>query len=122
MTIADDMTALADALMDTYGQPAEYRPGGDEGMAVQVTVRCKPQRVLAWERRMLRIMDISVRAADVPTPYYGDVFVVHGLAWTISALPVDTLAGAEIASHAGGALWQIIVMQDSVPTLRGGLA
>lgn len=122
MTIAEDMTALADALMDTYGQPAEYRPGGDEGMTMPVTLRCKPQRVLAWERRMLRIMDISVRATDVPTPYYGDVFVVHGQAWTISALPVDSLAGAEITSHAGGVLWQIIVMQDAIPTLRGGLA
>ena len=123
MNVADDMTALADALMETYGQPAEYRPGGDEGRARTVTVRCKPQRLVSWERRMLRMMDLSVRAAEVHNPYYGDVLVVSGIAWTLAALPVDSgMSGAEIVSHAGGALWQLLVTQDSLPTLRGGVA
>lgn len=114
MTIPADMAAMADDLMATLGVPATYRAGGT-GDGVAVTVRCKPRQVMLDERIRMHVMEISVRAADVADPDYGDTFEIDGATWTIKGLPVGD---GEIKSHAMGALWQLVLTRDARPTRR----
>lgn len=111
MTIAEDMQAMADDLMRTFGVDATYRAGG-AGAGVAVTVRCKPKQT-AWDgSKKMKVMDISVRSTEVSDPEYGDTFEIDGAAWKISGLSPDRAA---IASHAGGTLWQLVLVSDARP-------
>lgn len=119
MTIAADMQAIADDLMRMFGVPATYVAiGADpDDEPVECTVRCKPKRLMTMERGRMWVMEISVRSSEVAEPNFGDVFTIDGDAWKLSSLPLDS---DEIASHAGGALWQLTLVKDAISTGRGG--
>lgn len=119
MSIADDMVAMANDMMSTFGVAATYLPsGGDpDDDAVAVTVRCKPQYVMVTDRGRMRVMDVSVRASEVSAPDFGDTFTIDGAAWKLSALPDGA---SEINSTAMGALWQLTLVKDPVSSGRGG--
>ena len=118
MTIAADMQAIADDLMRMFGVPAKYRASGDGAWEeIDVTVRCKPKRMMTMERGRMWVMEISVRSSEVAEPIFGDVFTIEGEAWKLSSLPLEFY---EITSHAGGALWQLTLVGDAISTGRGG--
>lgn len=113
-----DMQELADAIMADWGEPAVYRADGEDP-GLPVTVRRKPCQLALDERTRMYLVEISVRATEVPKPDYGDTFEMDGEIWTLRGLPDgDT----EIMSHARGVLWQLILTRDARPTLRGGIA
>jgi hypothetical protein len=62
-------------------------------------------------------MEISVRSSEVAAPNFGDVFTINGETWKLSSLPLEFY---EIASNAGGALWNLTLTKDAVSTGRGG--
>lgn len=111
MTIADDMKAMADDIMRMFGVPATYKTGG-AGEGVAVVVRCKPQQTIWDGSKRLKAMEISVRSSEVADPEYGDTFEIDGAVWKISGLSPDK---SGIASHAGGALWQLALVMDARP-------
>jgi len=116
MTIAADMTAIADDLMTMLGVPATYLAQGSS-TPISVTVRCKPKRRMTSEGRTFLVMEISVRSSEVSAPNFGDVFTIGGEAWKLSSLPLEFY---EISDHAQGALWQLTLVKDAVSTGRGG--
>ena len=118
MTIAADMIAIADDLMRMFGVPASYIPSGSGAWeAVPVTVRKKPLCRMTSEGRTFLVMEISVRSSEVEAPAFGDVFEIGEESWKLSSLPLEFY---EISSHAGGALWQLVLVKDAVSTGRGG--
>lgn len=114
MTIAEDMQAMADDLMRTFGVEATYKAGG-AGEGVAVTVRKKPMRRMTSDGRTFLVMEISVRSSEVGNPAFGDVFVIGSENWKLSSLPLEFY---EITSHAQGALWQLTLTQDARPVRK----
>ena len=111
MSIATDMQAIADDLMSMFGVPATYKAGG-AGDGAAVVVRCKPKQTIWDGSKRLKTMEISVRSSEVADPEYGDTFEIDGDEWKISGLSPDK---SGIASHAGGALWQLALVMDARP-------
>lgn len=116
MSIQTDMQAIADDLMRTFGVEATYKAGGGwEG--AQVTVRCKPKRLMTMERGRMWVMEISVRSSEVSAPNFGDVFTISAEDWKLSSLPLEFY---EINSTAMNTLWQLVLVKDAISTGRGG--
>lgn len=118
MSIRESMAAMAADMMRSHGDPAVYRAGGTDG-GVPVAVRRKPARKATMEGRTMWQMEITVLAADIPAPSMKDTFEVDGAVWTLSPLPMEFY---EIQSSCGGALWNLTVIRDVAPTMRGGAA
>jgi hypothetical protein len=114
MSVPENMIAIAEDIMRQWGVPAKYLANGAED-AVDVTVRCKPQRRMTSQGRTFLIMEVSVLSSEVAAPGFGDVVTVDGDAWKLSSLPLEFY---EIASHLEGALWQLTLVTDARPTRR----
>ena len=116
MSIPEDMLAMADDLMRTFGVVATYKAGG-AGAGVAVTVRKKPMRRMTSDGRTFLVMEISVRSTEVETPNFGDVFTIGTEEWKLSSLPLESY---EITSTAMETLWQLVLVKDALSTGRGG--
>lgn len=118
MSVPEDMIAIAEDIIRQWGVPAKYLAQGAEE-PVDVTVRKKPKRKVTTEGRTMMQMEISALSSVVANPAFRDVFEVDGEAWTLSPLPTEFY---EIQEACGGALWNLTLVREVAPTMRGGAA
>ena len=118
MSVPEDMIAIAEDIIRQWGVPAKYRAQG-AAEAVDVMIRKKPKRKVTTEGRAMMQMEISVLSSVVTIPAFRDVVEVDGEEWTLSPLPMEFY---EIQEACGGALWNLTLVREVTPTMRGGAA
>jgi len=109
------MIAIADDMMSMFGVPATYIAQGSVLPGVDVTVRCKPKRMVTIESWTRWQMEFCGRSNAVTSPSFGDVFEVDGESWKLTQLPMEFM---EIAEACGGALWNLTLVRDARPVRK----